>query len=396
MSAAQSFPQFIERIPSCYTLSMPTRVLQLKLRTVNRGKAHRLEVMHQAFTDAVRLHLDAAYTLLKPSVAHLHTACYRASRERFALPASTIQQARDKALAIYRGIQTRQRQGKKTSRPTLKHCLPLRMAVENVRLFPEKGMLRLTTPQGFLWLPLIIPDCWRALCALPHAVSELVRRGQDWYLMLAIKSEDVPTPDGPHFGLDVGVANIAVLSGPDVVKFWDGKPLRAVRGRFFRYRHALQQKRKRGMVKRSKGKEARWATQMNHQVSRAIVDIVATHGGVLHVEKLLGIRDRVKMTRKVNRMVHSWPFAQLLNFIGYKAALAGVQVIEEDPRHTSQRCSHCGHTARKNRQAQAAFRCVICGYTLHADLNAARNLAAKGACSSGVGAVTAPLNGEVL
>ncbi len=42
------------------------------------------------------------------------------------------------------------------------------------------------------------------------------------------------------------------------------------------------------------------------------------------------------------------------------------------------------------------FRCVICGYTLHADLNAARNLAAKGACSSGVGAVTEPLNGEVL
>ena len=37
-------------------------------------------------------------------------------------------------------------------------------------------------------------------------------------------------------------------------------------------------------------------------------------GAFLHVEKLLGIRDRVKMTRKVNRMVHSWPFAQLLDF----------------------------------------------------------------------------------
>ena len=112
-------------------------------------------------------------------------------------------------------------------------------------------------------------------------------------------------------------------------------------------------------LKRSKGKESRWATQMNHQVSREIIDIVATQGGVLHVEKLLGIRDRVKMTRKVNRMVHSWPFAQLLDFLTYKAALAGVQVIEEDPRHTSQRCNRsCGHTERKNRQAQAVFRCV--------------------------------------
>jgi IS605 OrfB family transposase len=375
---------------------MQTRVFQIKLRTVNRGKEQRLVAMQQAFTDAVCLHLDTAYTLPKPSVNSLHAACYHTARERFPLPASTIQQARDKALAIYRGVQTRKRQGKKTSRPRLQRLLPLRLAAENLRMFVEQRMVRVTTPNGFLWLPVIIPATWRALCALPHAVSEFVRRGQDWYLMLAIKSEDVPAPDGPHFGLDLGVANVAVLSGPEIVKFWDGKPLRYVRGRFFRYRQALQRKRKTGMMKRSKGKETRWATQMNHQVSREIVDLVAAHGGVLHVEKLLGSRDRVKMTRKVNRMVHSWPFAQLLNFITYKAALAGVQVMEEDPRHSSQRCSRCGHTERKNRQAQAVFQCRACGYTVHADLNAARNLAARGACSSGVGPVTEPLNGEVL
>ncbi len=374
---------------------MQTRVIQLKLRMLNRDKTHRLEIMQQAFTDAVRLHLDAAYTRPHPSVSSLHAACYRAARDRFPLPASIIQQARDKALAIYRGIQTRKREGKKTSRPRLQHALPLRIAVENLRVFPERGMARLTTPHGFLWLPLIIPSVWRVRCVLPHAVSELVRRGTDWYLMLAVKSEDIPAPNGPHFGLDLGVAHVAVLSGPDVVKFWDGKTLRSVRGRFLRYRQALQQKRKLGMVKRSKGKEARWATQMNHQVSREIVDLVAAHGGVLHVEKLLGLRDRVKMTRTVNRMVHSWAFAQLLDFLTYKAAWAGVQVIEEGPRYTSQRCSRCGHTARKNRQAQAAFQCMACGYTLHADLNAARNLAAKGACSSGVGSVTEPLSGEV-
>jgi IS605 OrfB family transposase len=257
-------------------------------------------------------------------------------------------------------------------------------------------MLRVTTPDGFLWLPLCIPDAWQPLCTLPHAVSELVRRGGDWYLMLALKSEDVPTVDGPHFGLDLGLANIAVLSGPVVARFWDGKPLRYTRGRFFRYRQALQQKRKTGMVRRSKGKESRWAKQMNHQVSREIVDIVATHGGVLHVEKLLGIRDRVKMTRKVNRMVHSWPFAQLLTFITYKAALAGVRVLEEDPRYTSQCCSRCGHITRRNRPTQALFRCTICGYEIHADLNAARNLAAKRACSPGVGSVTEPQSREMI
>ena len=375
---------------------MQTRVFQLKLRTVNRGKVQRLLAMQQAFTEAVRLHLDTAHLLPKPSVSSLHATCYHEARARFALSASTIQQARDKALAIFRSVQTRKRQGKNTSRPRLQGLLPLRLAAENLRVFVDKNMVRVTTPDGFLWLPLIIPEAWRILCASPHAVSELVRRGKDWYLLLAVKSEDVPTPDGPHFGLDLGIANIAVLSGLDVVKFWDGKPLRYVRGRFLRYRQALQQKRKTGMVKRSKGKESRWATQMNHQISREIIDLVAAHGGVLHVEKLLGIRDRVKLTRKVNRMVHSWPFAQLLDFLTYKAALAGVQVVEEDPRHTSQRCSRCGHTERKNRQAQAVFHCRGCGYTVHADLNAARNLAARGACSSGVSGVTPDLSREVM
>jgi len=195
---------------------MQTRVFQLKLRTLNRGKAERLKVMQQAFTEAVHLHLATAYTLSKPTVTRLHTACYRAARDRFPLPASMIQQARDKALAIYRGIQTRKRQGKKTSRPRLQRSLPLRIAVENLRVFPQRGIARLTTPDGFLWLPIIIPHVWHVLCTLPHAVSELVRRGKDWYLMLAVKSEDVPAPDGPHFGLDLGVVNVAVLSGNSV------------------------------------------------------------------------------------------------------------------------------------------------------------------------------------
>ena len=44
--------------------------------------------------------------------------------------------------------------------------------------------------------------------------------------------------------------------------------------------------------------------------------------------------------------------------------------------YTSQRCSACGHVARENRESQAAFRCLACGFTGNADVNAARNIAA--------------------
>jgi transposase len=46
------------------------------------------------------------------------------------------------------------------------------------------------------------------------------------------------------------------------------------------------------------------------------------------------------------------------------------------PAFTSQRCSACGHIAAESRESQALFRCVACNFTLNADANAARNIAA--------------------
>ncbi len=240
---------------------------------------------------------------------------------------------------------------------------------------------------------MIIPVCFAERIKFKHAVSEVVRKGKDWFLMLAVKSPDVPSLEGerPHFGVDLGLANLAVLAGPGVRKFFDGKPLRYVRGRYHRYRQALQEKHKVGMVKRSKGKESRWAANENHRITREIVDIVAKVGGVIHIERLTGIRERCKATAKVNRMIASWPFAQFGQFLRYRAAMVGVPVIEEDPRHTSQRCSKCGHTERANRSSRDCFKCKACKYELNADLNAAINLAAKGACPLGVGDVTSPV-----
>jgi putative transposase len=44
--------------------------------------------------------------------------------------------------------------------------------------------------------------------------------------------------------------------------------------------------------------------------------------------------------------------------------------------YTSQTCSACGHLAPESRKSQAVFRCGACGYTVNADVNAARNIAA--------------------
>jgi putative transposase len=66
-----------------------------------------------------------------------------------------------------------------------------------------------------------------------------------------------------------------------------------------------------------------------------------------------------------------------------KAAASGAVVIYIDPRYSSQQCRACGHIASSSRESQAVFRCVACGHEDHADVNAAKNVLARGlACSA--------------
>jgi IS605 OrfB family transposase len=377
------------------------RVLQLKLRRPNRAKAQHLDALQAEYTDCVQFHLQAIERLGTTSATVLHRTVYEEARKRFTLKAAMLQRARDKAIEAARSHRARLRQNRKATVPKINGHLPIGLATRVFRLFPERSVLRVSINDGYLWLPLEIPDMFRPLLQKPQAASELVKRGKDWYLHLTIRDEDVPVAEGerPVFGLDLGLANVAVLVGPGTVRFFDGKLLRYTRGRYFKYRQALQKKHKVGMIKRSKGKESRWVCDMNHKISREIIDTVAAAGGVLMIERLTGIRDRSHLSKKVNRMVHAWPFAQLITFLKYKAALIGVPVVEVDPHQTSTTCSRCGHVDRRNRSKQAWFKCKACGYQIHADLNAAVNVAYKslpdGYTSSGASRLARLLNGAI-
>jgi putative transposase len=81
-------------------------------------------------------------------------------------------------------------------------------------------------------------------------------------------------------------------------------------------------------------------------------------------------------------MDSSW--ARLIAMITYKAEDAGRRVIAVNPRHTSQQCSSCGHVAAGNRDRQK-FACLSCGFSEHADLNAARNVLRAGLAQAGSG-----------
>ena len=76
----------------------------------------------------------------------------------------------------------------------------------------------------------------------------------------------------------------------------------------------------------------------------------------------------------LNRSISDAGWGMLRSYLAYKVEETGRELVAVDPRHTSMRCSSCGHIAPENRVSQAEFRCQGCGYVVTADINAACNI----------------------
>ncbi|ADD07642.1 transposase, IS605 OrfB family (plasmid) [Natrialba magadii ATCC 43099] len=110
-----------------------------------------------------------------------------------------------------------------------------------------------------------------------------------------------------------------------------------------------------------------------HKVSRQVVDWVSQFTDpVIVFEDLKDMRDSIDYGTRMNRRLHSLPFAALREMVSYKASWRGIPSDEVDPEYTSQRCprTECQHTSRSNRQKKR-FRCQECGFQDHADRKAA-------------------------
>ena len=110
-----------------------------------------------------------------------------------------------------------------------------------------------------------------------------------------------------------------------------------------------------------------------HKVSRDVVGWVSQFSApVLVFEDLKDMRDSIDYGTRMNRRLHSLPFAALQEMVSYKAAWKGIPSDEVDPKYTSQRCprTECQYTARANRHKKR-FKCQQCEFQDHADRKAA-------------------------
>lgn len=85
----------------------------------------------------------------------------------------------------------------------------------------------------------------------------------------------------------------------------------------------------------------------------------------------------VKAKSGLNRSMLNAGLGMLTNMLKYKAEWYGREVIQVDPKYTSQMCHACGHVEKQNRHGER-FVCKSCGHQAHADINAAKNIWEKG------------------
>ena len=230
---------------------------------------------------------------------------------------------------------------------------------------------------------------------------QVKRQGRRW--MLVLSCDEVPTnplpATGRQAGVDVGIVRFATTSDGEHIDnpCWGraaAARLKVAQQRLARAkRRSRNRDRKRTTVAARHRKIANQRKDFHHKQARQLVE----QHDLLVVEDL----QIVNMLRRakpipdpdnsgqflpngaraksgLNRSISDAGWGQFVSFLRAKAEDAGRIWIEVDPRHTSDRCEKCGHTASENRVTQAEFVCQRCSHRAQADEHAARNLLRAG------------------
>ena len=229
-----------------------------------------------------------------------------------------------------------------------------------------------------------------------------------WHLAFASIPEPVPGPgQGELVGVDRGVVVSAALSTGEMLRVpgmtvreqarmhrLQGKLARARRGSARRTRVKIEIA---GLKARERDRRKDWVEKLSTDLARRF-DVIRVEE--LNIQRMTrsakgtaeapgrNVRAKAGLNRGINRS--GWGL--LVRRLEDKAP---GRVEKVNPAFTSQRCSACGHVAAESRESQALFRCTACGFTLNADVNAAKNIAAGHAVTArGGDGVAQPVNRE--
>ena len=213
--------------------------------------------------------------------------------------------------------------------------------------------------------------------------AKLVELKGQWYLHIPVTKavEDFQKKDIRHVvGIDRGLRFLAVsYDEQGKTEFVSGKKIITKRHKFQGVRRQLQYKGTKSAKRKLKaisGRENRWMSDVNHQISKTLVQKYGKDT-LFVLEDLAGVsfeESNLSRTTKQNYELRSWAFYQLEQFLTYKAHENRSEVLKVSARYTSQRCPKCGTIRKENRNHHKHLYSCQCGYESNDDRIGAMNI----------------------
>ncbi|MFH0884509.1 MAG: transposase [Candidatus Micrarchaeota archaeon] len=198
-----------------------------------------------------------------------------------------------------------------------------------------------------------------------------------WYAILT--AEDASKPpienNGSRVGMDLGLANFAVLSDGTVIE--NPKHLR-------KYEKLLKKRRQDLSFRKTGGQNRKKA---KHRLAVVHEKVRNTRRDFLHKlsRQLINARSFIALEdldsagmsqQNYGKSINDAGWSEFADMLCYKAESAGCKVVFVNPANTTKECSGCGGMVRKELR-ERQHNCPSCGLSIDRDLNAALNILAR-------------------
>ena len=204
---------------------------------------------------------------------------------------------------------------------------------------------------------------------------------------------EIPMHKGGEIGIDMGIARFATLSNGEYFE-----PVNAFKT--YKGKLAKLQKRLKNKVKFSQNWQKLKAkiAKLHHKIANCRKDFlhkistqISKNHAMIYIEDLqvANMSKSAKGTAEqhgnnvaaksgLNRAILDQSWFEFRRQLDYKTQWQGGFLVAVPPQNSSRTCPCCGHISKENRQTQAHFECVECGYTENADVVGAMNVLARG------------------
>ena len=202
-----------------------------------------------------------------------------------------------------------------------------------------------------------------------------------WFVSIQTELEvETPRPNGGEIGVDMGIVRLATLSNGQY--FEPINAFKTNKGKLAKLQRQLKNKSKSSNSrKRLNAKIAK----LHHKIANIrkdhlhkISSTISKNHAIVYVEDLQIENMSKSGISSLNCAILDQSWFEFKRQLDYKLLWNGGYLIPVPPQNTSRCCPACGHTSKDNRQTQADFECVECGYTENADLVGAINILKRG------------------